>query len=99
MIMTAFDDQSETQAASQPVDGRADSAPAAAIRWQAAFYRSYLNDALERLASDPNPDVQRIGLEMNQCLSCPSTERCASCPFNRAAKETVRGFISARTGT
>lgn len=79
-----------------PCAGRADSpAPGAAIRWQASFYRSYLADALQRLAADPNPDVQRIGHEMHQCLNCPSTERCTNCPFNRSATTTVRGFTGA----
>jgi hypothetical protein len=73
-------------------DRRSDNAPGAAIRWQAAFYRSYLTDALQRLTADPNPDVQRIGHEMHQCLNCPSTERCAHCPFNRDAMNTVRGL-------
>jgi len=68
--------------------------PGTAIRWQAAFYRSYLADALQRLAEDPNPDVQRIGVEMNRCLNCPSTERCTDCPFNRGAANVVRGLGS-----
>ncbi len=67
-------------------------APGTAIRWQAAFYRSYLTDALQRLADDPNPDVQRIGQEMHRCLNCPSTERCSDCPFNRGAANVVRGL-------
>ncbi len=71
-------------------------APGTAIRWQAAFYRSYLTDALQRLADDPNPDVQRIGQEMHQCLNCPSTERCTDCPFNRGAANAGRGLGSRR---
>ncbi len=78
-------------------DGRCDIAPGAAIRWQAALYRSYLADALERLAADPNPAVQRIGHEMHRCLNCPSAERCASCPFSRGATSMVRGLGSTAT--
>jgi hypothetical protein len=88
--MTAFDTSDDAPRAPQAGTGR--SIPASAIRWQAAFYRTYLADALDRLASDPNPDVQRIGQEMNRCLSCPSTERCTDCPFNRGTQNAVRGF-------
>ena len=69
---------------------RPEHAPASAIRWQASFYRSYLADALQRLAGDPNPDVQRIGEEMRRCLSCTSAERCLECPFNRDAFSSAR---------
>jgi len=85
--MTAFDTSDDA-----PQAGSGRSVSASAIRWQSAFYRTYLADALDRLASDPNPDVQRIGQEMNQCLNCPSTERCTHCPFNRGTLNTVRGF-------
>lgn len=91
--MTAFDESTGAQGAPQADIGRSD-ASASAIRWQAAFYRNYLADALSRLAEDPNPDVQRIGVEMHQCLNCPSTERCSDCPFNRGTAGAVRGFTT-----
>jgi hypothetical protein len=94
MMMTATSEKPDLTPPGLPSndDRRADDAPGAAIRWQAAFYRSYLADALQRLATDPNPEVQRIGHEMHQCLNCPSTERCAHCPFNRDAMHAIRGL-------
>lgn len=94
MMSTTADKQEKASPAPHASgDARPDSnQPGAAIRWQAAFYRSYLADALQRLADDPNPDVQRIGQEMHQCLNCPSSERCANCPFNRAMATTIRGL-------
>jgi hypothetical protein len=89
----------KTEEAPQADTRRPETTPGTAIRWQAEFYRSYLTDALQRLAADPNPDVQRIGQEMNKCLSCPSTERCSDCPFNRGAANTVRGLNGARNRT
>ncbi|MBM3540319.1 MAG: hypothetical protein FJX55_21165 [Alphaproteobacteria bacterium] len=54
-----------------------------AVHWQAALYSSYIADTLQRLADDPNPDVQSIGQKMNECMRCASAKRCADCPFNR----------------
>ncbi len=56
----------------------------APLRWQSHFYRSYLAHALKKLSADPNPDVQRIGRDMDHCLNCPHSERCSSCPFGHA---------------
>lgn len=92
--MTAFDRTHDAPLTTRTgEDGRSHVIPASAIRWQASFYRSYLTDALSRLASDPNPDVQRIGEEMRRCLSCAAPERCAECPFNRNSN-AVRGFAT-----
>ena len=63
----------------------------APLRWQTHFYRSYLAHALKKLASDPNPHVQRIGEDMNRCLQCKRSERCSSCPFRQSA-EAARGI-------
>jgi hypothetical protein len=58
----------------------------APLRWQSHFYRSYLTHALKKLANDPNPDVQRIGQDMDRCLNCPNSERCSNCPFGHGGK-------------
>lgn len=92
-MMSSTADKSERTTRARG-DAHPDSKAGTAIRWQAAFYRSYLADALQRLAADLNPDVQRIGVEMNQCLNCPSAERCADCPFNRGSANMVRGLGS-----
>lgn len=84
----ALNERSDAHSDTRRADG---SRLGTAIRWQAAFYRSYLTDALQRLADDPNPDVQRIGQDLRQCLNCPSAERCVDCPFGRGAADAVRG--------
>lgn len=92
--MAAVDKTGITLPASCAGAAQPEPTPASAIRWQASFYKSYLADALHRLASDPNPDVQRIGEQMRHCLACPSADRCVDCPFNRGAIDRVRGFAA-----